>query len=190
MSTIYGQIGRLMKEHDVLVLVTLLILNKQEASSDAYRLRALEQRTGISKSEVANSLGRLESAAITFKNQRRESIQVNRGPVLYGILPGIGYFLPAKIGEITRGVRTAYLPYSEQMGSQPSIPVQFVWPCNHGDCEGLAISPLFKTVPDIVQGQKALHDLLAIIDCLRLRMITGKPKLEFMYVINQIRPVK
>lgn len=43
-----------------------------------------------------------------------------------------------------------------------------VWPYSRGIHKGFAITPLYRTVPEIVQNDEELHQLLAIVDCLRM----------------------
>jgi hypothetical protein len=44
----------------------------------------------------------------------------------------------------------------------------YVWPDDNGSIRGMAISPLYKTVPKAVKGDEKLYLLLAAIDIIRV----------------------
>ena len=79
------------------------------------------------------------------------------------------YIFPAKLGEIARGVPTSYSGPSlkEQIvaGSDP-IPV---WPYGEGEERGVALKPLYSSVPESVikHPDPLFYDLLNLIDAIR-----------------------
>jgi hypothetical protein len=82
---------------------------------------------------------------------------------------GIKYFFPAQLGAYSRGIATSYAaPILEKhliLGDDP-IPV---WPHGDGDKRGLALEPLYSSVPKSL-GQfpdQAFYDLLALVDAIR-----------------------
>lgn len=86
------------------------------------------------------------------------------------ILSGIPYSFPAKMGELTVGVPTAYaaepLKHEVSLGSDP-IPV---WPYAQGKNRGVAIEPLHKNVPKALSlyPDPDLQEILVLIDALRI----------------------
>ena len=84
------------------------------------------------------------------------------------LVHGIKYVFPVTPGERVRGVPTAHSvsPMKELIVyNNDDI---FVWPHPQGTVRGSAITPLYRTVPEVVQNDEELHQLLAIVDCLRL----------------------
>ena len=82
---------------------------------------------------------------------------------------GLKYVFPAKAGEITRGISTSYAAPSFDgeivLGNDP-IPV---WPYGLGDERGIAIKPLYSSVPESVSKHPdpVFYDLLTLLDAIR-----------------------
>lgn len=79
------------------------------------------------------------------------------------------YIFPAKLGELARGVPTSYsgpsLKKQIVIGSDP-IPV---WPYGKGEERGVALKPLYSSVPESVikHPDPLFYDLLTLIDAIR-----------------------
>ena len=58
------------------------------------------------------------------------------------------------------------LPLSKEIVSEAND--QYVWPSGDGTVRGQAIEPLYKSVPYAVSKDPELHQLLALIDALRV----------------------
>ena len=85
------------------------------------------------------------------------------------LISGVKYIFPAQMGEYTCGIPTSYAaPIFEKqiMVGRDPIPV---WPHAEGNQRGLALAPLYSSVPkSIIQyPDQAFYDLLALIDALR-----------------------
>ncbi|CEG55702.1 hypothetical protein [Legionella fallonii] len=84
-------------------------------------------------------------------------------------LHGLKYVFPAKLGELVRGIPTSYAgpSLSDQIvtGSDP-IPV---WPYGEGRDRGVALKPLYSSVPESVTKypDPLFYDLLTLIDAIR-----------------------
>jgi hypothetical protein len=83
------------------------------------------------------------------------------------LVHGVKYAFPAEHGGSTRGVPTSYAaaPLNRLIaaGKEP-IPV---WPHPEGKKRGIALAPLYKTVPDAALRDPALYQKLALVDALR-----------------------
>ena len=85
------------------------------------------------------------------------------------LISGVKYVYPAQIGEYTRGIPTSYAApvFKNQivLGKDP-IPV---WPYAEGDQRGLAMEPLYHSVPKSITQypDQLFYDLLALVDALR-----------------------
>lgn len=82
---------------------------------------------------------------------------------------GVKYFFPVQLGAYTRGIATSYAaPILEKhfvLGDDP-IPV---WPFGEGDKRGLALEPLYSSVPEsLAQFPDPLfYELLVLVDAIR-----------------------
>ena len=80
------------------------------------------------------------------------------------------YVFPVQPDSIVRGIPTAFsaTPIKEQI-SQGSE--KYVWAYNKGTERGQGIEPLYKSVPEIVNDDAELYELLVIVDTLRIGKI-------------------
>lgn len=83
------------------------------------------------------------------------------------LVHGVKYSFPARRGEPTRGIPTAYAasPIREQLAATSELPP--VWPSAEGKVRGVTFEPLHKTVPGAAGKDPTLYELLALIDALR-----------------------
>ena len=85
------------------------------------------------------------------------------------LISGVRYFFPVELGVYTRGIATSYaapiLQTHIALGNDP-IPV---WPYEEGDQRGLAIEPLYRSVPQSLSQfpDTLFYELLALIDAIR-----------------------
>jgi predicted transcriptional regulator len=148
-----------LKPQDVLVLL------KMAASKERpWRLVDLAQELGLSLSEVSQALERAKRARLIDSSKKN----IVWPALLEFIVHGLKYVYPAEPGAICRGVPTAHsaLPLSKDIVSEAND--QYVWPSGDGTVRGQAIEPLYKSVPYAVSKDPGLHQLLALIDALRV----------------------
>ncbi len=141
--------------------------HKQE-TIDPYSVRSLSTLTGISKSEVSNALNRCYQCGLAKLSRDKATPSVNTKGLEELIIHGIRYVFPAKMRELTRGIATgltAPIFGGELRAAGQQIPV---WPDPKGNTSGLAVEPLFKTVPMAVRRDPTLYVLLALVDSIRL----------------------
>jgi hypothetical protein len=118
----------------------------------------------ISASEVHAALKRLERARLVASDP------TGSRPLLQAVeeflVHGVKYAFPAKRGEVTRGVPTSYAapPLKGKLASDDLPPV---WPHPEGDVRGVALEPLYRSVPTAALRDPALYELLALIDAIR-----------------------
>jgi hypothetical protein len=146
-----------MRPQDILVLLKILALEEKVS-----RVVDLAHQLQLSQSEVSEALNRCRVARLL----NPEGYKVYRGAFLEFIIYGLKYVFPAHPGEITRGIPTAHSapPLAHKILSGEA----YVWPSPDGTTRGQAIEPLYPTVPAIVSQDPALHELLALIDALRV----------------------
>ncbi len=147
-----------MKPQDIVVLLKKItnqgrgMLNKDIASS-----------LMISASEVSEALERCRVARLVDESKK----EVRRLALMEFLVHGLKYAFPAEAGRVVRGVPTASSasPMKEMLNSSSE---QYVWPSRQGSERGQAITPLYPSVPLAVALDAELHQLLALVDSLRM----------------------
>lgn len=119
---------------------------------------------GISASEAHAAVRRLSEARLVDP----ESGNIQRQLLLDFILHGVGVVFPARLGESTRGVATAWaapIMANRIVQNRMTIPV---WPSPEGKVRGMAVKPLYPSAVEASARDPRLYDLLALVDALRL----------------------
>jgi DNA-binding transcriptional ArsR family regulator len=162
----------MMKGQDILLLLKLASLENQKAAAEQaaeqFSMRALEQSTGISKSEVSNALNRCIAAGLA-KLERNSGIPRANTRALDEFLGhGLKYVFPVRPGPLVRGLATAHAApvlAGKLLSGGEHI---YVWEDAQGSDMGQAIEPLFKSVPSAARQDEALYAMLALVDAIRL----------------------
>jgi DNA-binding transcriptional MocR family regulator len=147
----------MLKGEDIVVLLKLAV------GPSVWTLRSLEAEIGIPRSVIQRSLVRLEQAGLVEERRR-----VNLARTEELLIHGVKYmFPPVRSGE-TRGVPTAWAapPLQERFVDSAELPP--VWPDAMGAVRGIALEPLHESVPEASRRDRALGELLALTDGLRL----------------------
>lgn len=80
---------------------------------------------------------------------------------------GVGYVFPASLIEkATKGIPTALS--AKPLADSFTSDVSFVWPDESGKSIGIGLTPLCWTVPQAIKDDEQLHQVLALVDVLRL----------------------
>ncbi len=146
------------KPQDVLVLLKM-------AQSDLdWRLVDLAQEVGLSVSEVSMALERARRCHLLDHSKKR----VFRSALLEFLLHAVKYVYPAEPGPVCRGIPTSHSapPIKGRIVSSEND--QYVWPDADGEVRGQAIEPLYPSVPQAARRDAKLHELLALVDALRV----------------------
>lgn len=145
------------KSLDVVVLLKLLL----ERRLRPYAEIARELR--ISTSEVHAAVRRGVRAGLIDPQTRKPL----RRPLQDYLLHGVRYAFPAWPGPVARGLPTAYAaaPLADKLASTDLPPV---WPDPEGTVRGVAIEPLYKSVPAAARADSGLYQLLVLVDALRI----------------------
>ncbi|WP_299547438.1 hypothetical protein [Seonamhaeicola sp.] len=122
----------------------------------------LAEALHISQSEISKSLVRSKFAGLIDTSGKK----VFKMALLEFLQYGIRYVFPEQPGALVRGIPTAHsaLPLSDIIVSEE----HYVWPSGKGKMRGQAITPLYPSVVDAVQNDESLHELLALVDALRV----------------------
>lgn len=161
--------GDAMKSQDIVLLLKLASMASQgELPAEAYSMRALEEATGISKSEVSSAMKRCTEVGL-IRPDRHSGMPRLNGKALYEFIAyGLKYVFPAKPGAVVRGVATAHAA-PVLAGKLLSAGEQvYVWPDAEGSLSGQGVEPLFRSVPKAIREDELLYAMLALVDSIRL----------------------
>ncbi|OLS59538.1 hypothetical protein PSEMO_55050 [Pseudomonas putida] len=142
------------------------------AHSFAYTARALEQQTGISKTQISVSMTHCMQIGLAKADRKLGIPRANTKALLEFILYGLKYVFPARAGELTRGIATGFAaPVLEKslISAGEFVPV---WSYARGNTMGMKVEPLFRTAADAARKDPEMYALLALIDAIRL----GQPR--------------
>ncbi len=146
-----------MRPQDVVVLCKIALSGTSE-----WKISDLAYSLKISASEISEVLNRCRIAGLIDEKKKKVHINSFKEFLSYGLK----YGFPVEPGSTVRGVPTAHsaLPVSAFISGGDV----YVWPYADGNSRGQAIQPLYKTVPEIIQQDNLLYELLAIIDTIRV----------------------
>jgi DNA-binding transcriptional MocR family regulator len=143
---------------DVVVLAKLVSYGGPRPS-----LAQLAADLSLSTSQVHLSLKRLERSRLIDAQGGRPLLRA----VEEFLLHGVKYAFPARRGEATRGMPTAYAapPLKQHIAESGDLPP--VWPDADGDVRGVTLEPLHKMASKAARKDPTLYELLALVDALR-----------------------
>ncbi len=147
-----------MRPQDIVIL-----LKKTTSKGRMMNNKDLAASLHISASEVSESLERSRIAHLLNNAKQR----VNVLSLLEFLKHGIHYVYPVMPQGLVRGIPTASsaFPMKSLLNSSEE---QFVWGYKDGNARGQMIVPLYPSVPDSVQEDDELHELLALVDSMRI----------------------
>jgi DNA-binding transcriptional ArsR family regulator len=146
---------------DVLVLLKLIAADGKSLS-----VRKLaDSLGGVSKSTVEVALQRLTAHALLRQSEGKR--QINRLAARDLLEKAIQWIAPAVIGRFELGLATAHAaqPLADRLRGDAD-PV--VMPIAEGPMRGRAVTPLHPAAPGAAQSDPKLHELLSLVDALRI----------------------
>ena len=119
----------------------------------------------MSASEIHSAVQRLKNSRLLHNSEMNE--KPNLSALEEFLIHGVKYAFPATRGGLTRGIPTSYaaepLCRLIKAGGEP-VPV---WADPSGTTRGIALAPLYKTVPEAAKLDFILYERLALIDAIR-----------------------
>lgn len=150
-----------LKPQDLVILLKLLL------SKQTFTYSALGKALVMSASEVHAGLGRARLARL-ITGEGTKHIKVTVPALREFVLHGARYSFPPVQGSVVRGVPTAYAgPSLRELFGTSDEPIP-VWPYPKGSARGVALQPLYPSVPRVTQSDPQLYDLLTLFDALRI----------------------
>ncbi|GGF27910.1 hypothetical protein [Hymenobacter cavernae] len=148
--------------------IVLLLKLAAHGTRHHWQGKELANSLDLSTSEISDSLARCRySRLLTVDPQR---LAVHRQALRELLVHGLPYIFAVHPGSLARGLVTGASapPLSDTFGSEPA----YVWPDATGETWGISIEPLYAGVPAAARRDERLHELLALVDALRL----GRPR--------------
>ena len=148
------------KPQDIVLLLKIISNN-----SDAWNQKPIAAELGLSQSEISESVARSKFAGLLDVSGKK----VFRRALMDLLQYGIRYIFPQRPGAMVRGVPTAHSakPLNQIIQSEEN----YVWPSAKGKVRGQSIFPLYPSVPNAVEFDAKLYELLALVDALRVGKI-------------------
>lgn len=150
----------MLKPQDVVILLKMAV---QPAPYD-WSYSRLAYELYMSPSEVHAGVKRAALARLFDPNRKRPI----RRALEEFLIHGVKYAFPPVIGTLTRGIPTAHSSPVLEKHLAVSNEDIFVWPHPKGNCRGIELSPLYKTVPDMVAIDDRLYQALGVLDAIRI----------------------
>lgn len=176
----------MIKPQDIVILAKLL----------AYRAKGWSQNSiafelCLSPSQINSALKRLVAVGLITPYHPPNKPQPITQACEEFLIHGLKYVFPAKLGELVRGIPTSYAAPSLNdqivVGNDP-IPV---WPYGEGNERGVALKPLYPSVPESVtkHPDPLFYDLLTLIDAIRSGRAREK-QIAIQKISEILRPKK
>ncbi len=112
------------------------------------------------------ALKRAEKSRFISAEERAK--RVLQAALIEFIVYGLKYAFPASTGPVVRGMPTgiAAVPEIERQFA-PTEALPYVWPHPEGRLNGIALAPLFPSVPKAAAVDPQLYKALALVDAIR-----------------------
>lgn len=167
----------MLKPQDIVILLKILsnLASSKGNADELLSQNTLATHLCMSASEVNAGIKRLVLSGL-LGPVNRKTANINKViflPIKAAceecLVSGVKYFIPVQLGVYTRGIATSYAaPLFEKhilLGNDP-IPV---WPYAEGEHRGLALDPLYRSVPNSLTQypDPFFYELLVLIDTIR-----------------------
>ncbi|SDN17118.1 hypothetical protein SAMN05421813_1593 [Daejeonella rubra] len=148
---------QIISPQDIVILLKIIALG-----NSTWFQSALAESLHMSQSEISKSLMRSKYAGLLDSSGKK----VSRLALMEFLQYGIRYVFPQQPGALVRGIATAHsaYPLDQQIKSEE----HYVWPSGTGKLRGQSISPLYPSVVEAVKQDEKLHELLALVDAVRV----------------------
>lgn len=151
-----------MRPQDLVVLIKLAV-----RQNDSFTYSGVGRELYMSASEIHGSLGRARLARLVTDTEG-DGARVARELLREFMLHGARFAFPPVSGSLTRGMPTAYAgPILREQLIMPNEPPP-VWPHTKGSVRGMALHPLYPSVPRAAERDPKLYEALSLFDAIRI----------------------
>ncbi len=146
-----------LKPQDIVLLLKIISF-----AGANWNQKPAAETLGLSQSEVSDGVARCKYAGLLSADGK----SVMKMALMEFLQHGLAYVFPQKPGAVVRGIPTSHSasPLKEIIQSNEN----YVWPFGKGTVRGHSIMPLYKSVPEAALKDEKLHELLALVDALRV----------------------
>ena len=157
---------------------------REHRFKSAFSTRGLAEELGVSKTEIAASMQRLNKLNLIQSHDSNPKITTNKKVLLELIQYAVPYFFPAEISGISRGTPTGFAAPILIGKIMSAGEFAYVWADDQGKTKGLQLSPLYPSVPIAIRGDDVLYNYLALVDAIRI----GNPR-EKAFSIDLLKEI-
>lgn len=154
----------MLKPQDIVVLL------KVHSLGSAWTYDELAKSLKTSSSVVYGALQRCEECHLYHAKRRK----VLKGALEEFLVHGLQYVFPAKAGALVRGVPTAHSAEPLKGLLMVGDDSAYVWAAGSGKVKGQEITPLYRSVPEVVGDDPLFYELLCLVDGLRVGKVREK----------------
>src|SRR5579872_4123584 len=149
-----------LKPQDIMVVLKLCSYERKRPP-----MSLIAADLNMSPSEIHAAIKRLQQARLLHSPELQE--KPNLSALEEFLLHGMKYAFPAEHGQVTRGVPTSYAaePLKSEIPGGTDLPP--IWPWSQGKTRGIALEPLYRTVPVAALRDPQLYEYLALVDAIR-----------------------
>jgi hypothetical protein len=121
----------------------------------------------MSTAEISFGLGRVIKSRLATRSPERGVTPIFSALEEF-VIHGVRYAFPTEEKGIARGMPTARAapPLVDELAPGDRMPP--VWPDPQGEVRGVAIEPLYRSVPRAARQDAVLYELLALVDAIRI----------------------
>jgi biotin operon repressor len=161
-----------MKRQDIFILLWLCLQDKKPSQKE------ISEKLDISRAAVSYSIDRCIGLNILDKKK----YQVRKQAFLEFIFYGLPYIYPAVKGSIVKGIPTGVSAYPLNQSFSPDP--GYVWPTEHATHSGIAIEPLYPSIPLVALNEPRLYEICALVDAVRIGQT--REKVEAYRLLKEI----
>lgn len=150
-----------LKPFDFVLAVKIAVNVEQD-----FLISQLAEEFGVSVSTVHAGLQRAVLAKLLSRSSG--SVRAVHSALQEFAVHGVKYAFPGTLGRSTRGVPTAIGAPILASRFESTTALVPVWPHPEGTVYGFELIPLHPAVPKVALHDQSLHDVLALVDAIRI----------------------
>jgi hypothetical protein len=150
-----------LKPQDVIVAIKLAV---NPDTSFTYARAAFE--LGLQPSRIHASVGLIQLSRLGA-GPAIQQLTINRLRLADTLIYGVPTIFPAKVGAMSRGMRTAEINEIVPGHFSPTDEMAYVWPDPNGKVRGVSVTPLHPCVLVAASNDSKVKGLLIAIDVCR-----------------------
>lgn len=159
----------MLKAQDILILIRLLLAQKR---GEVGGYQSLSVWTGVSLSECHAAVGRLARAGLVQSDLAGSSAGfswvVSASLSREFLEHALKFIFPLQVGAEQRGILTGtQVPGVNEKPAGVIESEKWVWPSAVGETRGMAVIPIYRSVPKAALQDADLHQAMAALDLAR-----------------------